>query len=173
MSLASIPIFSLIEQENSRVTLKSQEGFIVHIFALEEEILRVMVLPEGELHFPRTWAIAPGLEDVPLEGRDRFNLEGFTSPGMEILQEENELCMTTARVRLTVQLRGFFCRWEVSQNGQWHSAASDRSTQSYNFRWWDERVYHYLKREVDEMYFGLGERAGDTNRAGQSYRMTN
>jgi alpha-glucosidase len=35
------------------------------------------------------------------------------------------------------------------------------------------RVYHYLKREPDEMYFGLGERAGVTNRAGQSYRLTN
>ena len=173
MSLDSIPIFSIAERDLSRVTLKSEEGFIVHIFALEEEILRVMVLPEGKLNFPRTWAIAPGLDDLPLEGRDRFNLEGFTSPAVEVLQEENELCMTTARVRLTVQLRGFFCRWEVMQNGRWQPAASDRSTQSYNFGWWDKRVYHYLKREADESYFGLGERAGDTNRAGQSYRMTN
>jgi alpha-glucosidase len=58
-------------------------------------------------------------------------------------------------------------------DGRWQLAASDRSTQSYNFGWWDERVYHYLKRETDEMYFGLGERAGSTNRMGQSYRMTN
>jgi len=30
-----------------------------------------------------------------------------------------------------------------------------------------------LEREKDEKYFGLGERAGDANRAGHSYRMTN
>ena len=41
-----------------------------------------------------------------------------------------------------------------------NSPRSDRSTQNYNFGWWDERIYHYLKREPDEMYFGLGERAG-------------
>jgi alpha-glucosidase len=173
MSLAFIPNFSLTDQEGSHVTLKSTEGFVVHIFVLEEDILRVMILPQGKLRFPRTWAIAPGLEDVPLEGRDRFSLESFTSPPAEIVEQANQLQISTARVRLTVKMQGFFCQWEVMQNGRWQPVASDRSTQSYNFGWWDERVYHYLKREPDEMYFGLGERAGETNRHGQSYRMTN
>jgi alpha-glucosidase len=173
MSLASIPTFSLTTQEDSSLTLKSAEGFVVHIFVLEEDILRLMILPQGKLRFPRTWAIAPGLEDVPLEGRDRFSLENFTSPQAEITEQAKQLRITTDRVRLTVQLHGFFCYWEVRQNGRWQPAASDRSTQSYNFGWWDERVYHYLRREPDEMYFGLGERAGDLNRCGQSYRMTN
>src|SRR5580700_6614361 len=126
MSLATTPIFSLIEQNDSRVTLKSEEGFVVHIFVLEEDILRVMVLPEGKLRFPRTWAIAPGLEDVPLEGRDRFTLEGFTLPVAEVLQDDNQLRIATNRVRLIVNLQGFFCQWEVKQNGQWQSAAADR-----------------------------------------------
>jgi len=173
MPLASIPNFSLTNQEGSRVTLKSAEGFVVHIFVLEEDILRLMILPQGRLRFPRTWAVAPGLDDVPLEGRDRFNLESFTSPHAEIAEQANQLRIQTTRVRLTVKLQGFFCQWEVMQNGRWQPAASDRSTQSYNFGWWDERVYHYLKREPDEMYFGLGERAGELNRFGQSYRMTN
>ena len=34
-------------------------------------------------------------------------------------------------------------------------------------------MYHYLHREHGEAYFGLGERAGDANRAGQRYRMCN
>ena len=173
MPLASIPNFSLTKQESSCLTLKSAEGFVAHIFILEEDILRLMILPQGKLRFPRTWAIAPGLDDVPLEGRDRFSLEGFTSPDAEIAEQANQLSITTTRVRLTIQLKGFFCQWEVMQNGRWQPAASDRSTQSYNFGWWDERVYHYLKREADEMYFGLGERAGDLNRFGKSYRMTN
>jgi alpha-glucosidase len=173
MPLASIPTFSLTTQEGSRATLTSTEGFVVHIFVLEEDILRLMILPRGKLRFPRTWAIAPGLEDVPLEGRDRFSLENFTSPQAEITEQAKQLRVTTARVRLTIQLQGLFCQWEVMQNGRWQPAAADRSTQSYNFGWWDERVYHYLKREPEEMYFGLGERAGDLNRRGQSYRMTN
>ena len=140
---------------------------------LEEDILRVMVLPGGKLRFPRTWAVAPGLEDVPYEGRDRFDDSAFAMPDFELVQEANEMRITTAVLRLTIALRGFFCRWEVRQDGRWQFAAADRTTQSYNFGWWDDGVYHYLKREADEMYFGLGERAGATNRAGQSYRMTN
>jgi alpha-glucosidase len=173
MSMASVPSFYLTNQDDSRIMLRSVEGYIVHIFVLEEDIFRVMVLPGGKPRFARTWAIAPGQEDVPLEGRDRFNLEGFTSPAVEILQEANQLRIATARVRLTIRLQGFFCQWELMHDGRWQLAVSDRSTQSYNFGWWDERVYHYLKRETDEMYFGLGERAGNTNRMGQSYRMTN
>ena len=171
--MAVTPAFSLASQDGPRITLRCAEGCTVNIFVLEEDILRVMVLPEGKLRFPRTWAIAPGLQDVPLEGRDRFSIEGFTLPVAEISQETEQLRIATARVRLNVQLRGFFCQWEVMQHGSWQLAASDRSTQSYNFGWWDERVYHYLKRETDEMYFGLGERTGETNRKGQSYRMTN
>jgi alpha-glucosidase len=169
----SIPVFSFADRVGGRVILKSAEGHVAHVSVLEEDILRIMVLPGGKLRFPRTWAIAPGLEDVPYEGRDRFDHSAFAMPDFELVQGVNEMRITTAVVRLTIALRGFFCRWEVKQGGRWQFAAADRSTQSYNFGWWDDGVYHYLKREADEMYFGLGERSGATNRAGQSYRMTN
>jgi len=132
-----------------------------------------MVLPDGHLRFPRTWAIAPGLDDVPYEGRDRFDLSGFASPSFELAQDTESVRITTTLIRLTIELRGLLCRWEVRQAERWVAAASDRATQSYSFGWWDDRVYHYLKRHADELYFGLGERAGNTNRAGQRYRMTN
>ena len=169
----SIPVFSFADRVGCRLTLKSAEGHVAHISVPEEDILRIMVLPGGKLRFPRTWAVAPGLEDVPYEGRDRFDHSAFAMPDFELVQGVDEMRITTAVVRLTIALRGLFCRWEVRQGGHWQFAAADRTTQSYNFGWWDDRVYHYLKREADEMYFGLGERAGATNRAGQSYRMTN
>ena len=65
MSLATIPIFRVTERAGARITLQSDEGHIAHLFILEEDILRVMVLPGGTLYFPRTWAVAPGQEDVP------------------------------------------------------------------------------------------------------------
>ena len=173
MSLANIPLFRITEHAGARITLQSDEGHVVHLFILEEDIVRVMVLPDGLLSFPRTWAIAPGLEDVPLEGRDRFDLGGFALPPYQLERNPDKLQIRTNRVRVTIQLKGLYCEWEMFQDGVWRFAASDRATQNYNFGWWDHRVYHYLKREPDEMYFGLGERAGVTNRAGQSYRLTN
>ena len=140
---------------------------------LENDIIRVLVLPDGRLDQPRTFAIAPGSEDVAEDGRDRFDLAGFTLPEFAVEADTETLRIETSAIRLTIRLAGFFCSWALRLGTEWRPAASDRPTQAYNFGWWDERVYHYLRREPGEKYFGLGERAGDMNRAGQRYRLTN
>lgn len=173
MLMSKNPLFSLVSQDDNRLVLQSPEGHVAHVFVLEDDIVRVMLLPGGTLRFPRTWAIAPGEEDVAAEGRDRFDLSGFSRPHYQLECNEETLILTTTSIRLTISLSGFYCRWETGANGSWQTAASDRATQSYNFGWWDDKIYHYLKRESDEMYFGLGERAGDSNRLGQSYRLCN
>ena len=173
MSMSCNPVFVPKIQEDNHLVLGSAEGHVAHIFVLEEDIIRIMLLPNGELRFPRTWAIEPGAEDVAYDGRDRFDLSGFSLPNFLQEQDGDVLRITTAQIRLSISLVGFYCQWETLVDGVWQKAASDRYTQSYNFAWWDEKVYHYLKREPDEMYFGLGERAGEANRMGQSYRMCN
>lgn len=173
MSLSTPPVFSLKEKDGARLTLQAAEGHVAHLFVLEEDIIRVMVLPGGTLRCPRSWTVAPGGEDGPVEGRDRFDLAGFACPAYRLEETAGTLVVTTARLRLTVVLAGLYCRWETRAGGSWRPAAADRVTQNYNFGWWDGKVYHYLKRDADEMYFGLGERAGEANRLGKSYRMTN
>src|SRR5580700_5895061 len=133
MSLATIPIFRVTERAGARITLQSDEGHIAHLFILEEDILRVMVLPGGTLYFPRTWAVAPGQEDVPLEGRDRFQLDGFAVPAFQFEEEPGTIRLVTNRIRLTIQLQGLYCHWEVLADGRFEFAAVDRSTQNYNF----------------------------------------
>lgn len=171
MSLTSPPVFALTDTNGAVLTLRTEAGVTAHVFVLEEDILRVMVLPNGTLTLAQTWAICPGGDDVASEGRDRFDLSGFSLPDFAVEQGVGSLIITTKKLRLTITLAGFFCRWESWINGVWQVAAADRPTQAYNFGWWDRRVYHYLQRFEDEMYFGLGERAGSTNRAGQSYDM--
>jgi alpha-glucosidase len=172
-SLASPPLFSLAGADSNHLVLHSPEGHVAHVFVLEEDILRVMVLPEGKLRAPRGWSVSPGEEDIPASGRDRFDLAGFALPNYVLDQGPGKLVLTTQQLRLTVTLAGLHCRWENRIDGEWRAAAADRATQSYNFGWWDQRVYHYLERGPDEKYFGLGERAGTSDRAGQRYRMTN
>lgn len=173
MSISNKPLFYVKQQAGNCITLNGSAGQVAHVLVLEPDIVRIVVLPDGTMQFPRTWAIAPGAEDVPEDGRDRFDLSGFALPSFVLHLGRHELQVTTASIRLTIQLEGLYCQWESQIDGQWRYAASDRYTQAYNFGWWDQRVYHYLQRDSDEMYFGLGERSGETNRAGQRYRMTN
>jgi alpha-glucosidase len=173
MSLSVPPLFRLTERKAGHLTLGSDQGDTAHIFVLESDIIRVLVLPHGRLFEPQTFAIAPGAEDVAQFGRDRFDLTGFAQPEFSLSSDSESLCIETAAIRVTIRLAGFFCSWALRVGREWRIAASDRPTQAYNFAWWDQRVYHYLQRVRGEDYYGLGERAGDMNRAGQRYRLTN
>ena len=173
MSMLIPPRFALQSRNGNHLRLSADTGEAIELFVLEEDILRVLVLPQGQLRGPASWAIAPGAEDTPPHGRDRRDLSGFSLPDFVLRNEAGRLQVETALIRLTVTLEGGFCQWEMQRQGQWQPVLADRPTQAYNFGYWDQQVYHYLKRQPDELYFGLGERAGDMNRAGQSYEMRN
>ncbi|WP_118181693.1 TIM-barrel domain-containing protein [Paraburkholderia phosphatilytica] len=172
-SLLHPPVFTVGTPGDRCIRLTSTAGPVIEIFVLEDDIVRVRVLPDGSAHGPRTWAIAPGLDDVPVEGRDRLDLSGFTLPAFDLQHDAEELHVTTAQVRLTVALHGGRCSWAMRHDGEWRRVLQDRATQAYNFGWWDQRVYHYLQRERGEIYIGLGERAGSLDRANQRYSMVN
>ena len=55
----------------------------------------------------------------------------------------------------------------------WRVIAADRATQAYDFGWWDGRAHHYCQRRAGERFYGLGDRSGDCDRAGRSFRLTN
>jgi alpha-glucosidase len=171
--LKNRPHFQVSEQNGSRIVLASGGGERIELYVLADDIIRVLVLPKGELQGPRTWAIAPGQEDVPVEGRERRDLSGFDPIEFGLTHDADRLVLQTRLVRLTVALDGGFCSWELAHDGAWHAVMNDRRTQAYNFGWWDERVYHYVERQRGEMYVGLGERAGALDRANQSYEMRN
>ena len=173
MTLADPPLFRVASSDPGRLTLAAEGGAEVHIFVLEDDIVRVLVLPDGALRQPKTWAIAPGALDVAAAGRDRYDVSGFSLPPFDLRQDDQVLTLETARIRLTVRLAGFFCTWEQRLGEGWTPAARDRPTQAYNFGYWDERIYHYLRRDPAERYYGLGERTGPMDRAGGRYRLSN
>lgn len=173
-SLADPPLFSLAHEERGHLTLREARGpAAVHIFVLEDDIIRVAVLADGDWKAPRTWTIAPGAEDVDAEGRAWEDMSGFSCPSYSKATVDGKLVIETARLRLSVKLAGFLCRWEMRRGGDWVRIARDRATQAYDFGWWDERVQHYLARSPSEKYFGLGECSGDMDRAGRRIRLSN
>jgi alpha-glucosidase len=170
-TLISPPVFRLADRSGCRVPLESDTGAIAHIFVLEDDIVRLVVLPDGEMKQPKTWAIAPGEDDVPYEGRERFDTSGFSCPNFALNESADRIEISTKRVRLSIKLNGFFCSWSLATDEGWSEVARDRPTQAYDFGWWDGKVRHYLARDPAEQYYGLGEKTGALDRAGRRFRM--
>ena len=66
------------------------------------------MLPDGRLRDARTWAIAPGAEDVADEGRDRFDLAGFATPEFALTEGDGRLIVETGAVAADHRPRWLF-----------------------------------------------------------------
>ncbi|HEY0302417.1 MAG TPA: hypothetical protein VGC36_13820, partial [Rhizomicrobium sp.] len=111
-TLLKPPVFRLASRVGNQLTLASDGPAVAHVFVLEDDIIRVMVLPGGALKHPRTWTVARGGDDVPVEGRDRFDLSGFTLPDFALDEADGMLRVRTAGLRLSIRLNGLFCAWK-------------------------------------------------------------
>ncbi|WP_374589353.1 TIM-barrel domain-containing protein [Novosphingobium sp.] len=172
-SLANPPYFSVAGREGPRVSLTCDSGAIVHLFVLEADVMRVLLLTGGAVTSAPSWAIAPGQSDIAEPGRDRMSVEGFSAPDFTLTETDSTITIETTRLRVEIARRGLLCTWWQSSGDGWRLIMRDRPTQAYNFGWWDDGVYHYLTRQEGERYFGLGERAGAMDRAGRRFRLTN
>lgn len=172
-TLSQAPKFAVSQHEGARITLTSDTDAIAHIFVLEDDIIRLMLLQDGVIKSPPSWAIAPGAEDIQEPGRDRMSVEGFSCPSFDHVEAGGLLTVQTHRLRLEIRLNGFHCRWFQREGAAWRLIAQDRPTQAYNFGWWDDKVHHYLVRQTGERYYGLGERSGGMDRSGRRFRLVN
>ncbi|HUD29933.1 MAG TPA: TIM-barrel domain-containing protein [Novosphingobium sp.] len=172
-SLSRPPLFHVAERGDGRITLASDTAAVAHVFVLEQDVVRLLLLPEGTVKGPPSWSIAPGAEDVAEPGRDRMSVEGFACPDFALVEGNGQVTIETTAIRLTIGLDGFHCRWEQRDGEGWRPMMVDRPTQSYDFGWWDGRVHHHVARPAGERYYGLGEKSGPMDRAGRRFRFTN
>ncbi len=172
-TLSAPPLFGVAERAPGRVTLTSDTGAVAHVFVLEDDIVRLLLLPDGSAKSPPSWAIAPGADDIAEPGRPPMDVSGFTLPPFTVEESDDAIVIATLRIRLTIQRAGLLCRWEQRVGDGWRTMATDRPTQAYDFGWWDGRVHHYAARQPGERFYGLGERSGAMDRAGRRFRLTN
>ena len=171
--LSHPPLFAVTEQAGPRVTLTADTGAVAHVFVLEEDMIRVLLLAGGVAKSPPSWAVAPGQDDIAEPGRDRMDCTGFAAPPYALTETETHITIATSRLRVEIARAGLLCRWHQADADGWHAIAEDRPTQAYNFGWWDDATYHYVRRQPGERYYGLGERAGAMGRSGRRFRLTN
>ena len=172
-TLTRPPVFALASRDGALVTLASDTGAVARVFVLEEDVVRLWLLPDGTSRSLPSWAIAPGAEDIAEPGRDRLSVDGFTCPPFALAEADGVLTLATAQIRLAIRLAGFHCRWDQRVGDDWALMTEDRPTQAYDFGWWDGKVHHYLARQPGERWFALGEKSGGMDRAGRRLRLCN
>jgi len=139
-TLSNPPLFTLAEQVRGRLTLTSDTGAVAHLFVLEEDVARLLLLTDGSVTSPPSWAIAPGADDVTEPGRDRMDVSGFSCPDVHVVSGDGQLIVETARLRVRIALHGLRCTWEQRDDAHWRVMSADRATQAYDFGWWDGRA---------------------------------
>ena len=116
MSLKLAYPFIFTSNEGNIVTFKlEQPTFYAKVYVLEDDIVRVRFTKEETPVVEKTWLVAPGMSDVPKEGRNRDDLSVFSLPSF-IAQQQGELfIIETEKLKATITLDGFKIRWEMKQ----------------------------------------------------------
>ncbi|MCC3359521.1 TIM-barrel domain-containing protein [Bacillus sp. REN16] len=174
MSLKENYLFRLTNEEKNTVTFQLDNSEVsAKVIVLENDMIRIMMTKSEQLKVRNTWLVAPGMEDVPFNGRDRLDLSPYSLPNYRTENQGNYVTIETELLKLQIILDGFKVTWFAKDSkGNVQKIAADRNTQAYNFDGsLGEGIFHYLERTKEEQYFGLGEKSGETDRYGKRYRM--
>jgi alpha-glucosidase len=151
--------------EGARLAL--DDGWECRIFVLADDLMRVLFVPPEGLREPRTWMIAPDGVDVPWEGRDRLDVSAFRRPSFKLEENDREIALQTAALRLTVRLHPFALAWAIPRSPPF---AVDRPTQAYAWGRKSGSMRHYMARQATDRYFGLGDKTGPLDLYGRRLR---
>ncbi|MEI6898036.1 MAG: glycoside hydrolase family 31 protein [Psychromonas sp.] len=160
------------QKNNNEIILSCDEKHTLHLFVLENNLIRVLFKRKNEMRLDRTWMITPEGEDVPWEGRDRMSVEGFSLPSFSVLHGQQQLTIETTKLRLIVH-QPLWLEWQHKVNNEWLALTKDRTTGAYQLGVNDPAIAHFMNRADGESYYGLGEKTGDLNRAGRRFEMRN
>ena len=171
--MKSLKKWALSEKHAERVDLLIDDRHCLSIYVLEDDLFRILIQRDKKLVLDRTWAIAPGEEDVPLEGRDRLSCKGFSLPGYSLETGKDTLSVATATLKVTVHTP-LWLEWHYrDEDGLWQPLMQDRTTGAYMLDAHGTGIAHYQQRSGVSQFYGLGEKAGDLNRIGRRFEMRN
>jgi alpha-glucosidase len=156
---------------NATASLSADQGQI-NLSFLSPTMARVCWQPTSGWREPRTWAIAPiaagqATNDVPVQGRDRSDLSGFTTPALT--HSADALETSRLRVRLHAgEGKALRLEWTCPQTGKvW---MSERGTSAWLHEQRTGLLRHCVQRDPREHYFGLGDKTGALNLHGRRLR---
>lgn len=135
---------------------------------LADTCIRVSVYKDKEDMLP-TFCVNPNNSAFNPMGRDRLDVSGFDLVEPKISANDSiEEIIINDTLKVTINLENFIIKYY--QNDE--VIFNDREPLAYNFEnEFGAESYHYISRANDEKIFGLGDKGGELNKAGGSYRI--
>lgn len=151
-----------------------QKDYFYIIRILENTIINVKISNRRQISLP-TYTITPYDTPLPYEGLSRYHTQGFTLPPFELVENNNDITIETTHLKLIYDKQRLKFDWlQKDIAGTFQPMFNDRPTQAYQSDIADNHpTCHYISREIDDKYFGLGEKSGSVNKHGDRYRMLN
>ena len=170
MRLTSLKHVTVAEPNAHPLELLGARGERVRLAILDHDLVRVQLLPDGAPRLNRTWMIVNRDGTMPRAGRCRDDLAPFALPPFALTREAERILIRTQVLQIELTLDPFALNWSDAQG---NAFASDCATRAYAYDRAGQSVLHYLEHRPTDLYFGLGERAGELNHAGKHFRMLN
>lgn len=170
--MKTLKLIKFLKEENNRIDIACERDYFLHIFVLENDIIRVAFSKNYQFKLDRTWAITPNQEDIDWSGRNRFSTDGFSLPDYQLEINDDVIEVSTNLLKLRVH-KPLYLEWQYQVNNSWQPLSQDRKTGAYLFGTDDSKISHYIERNTSENYYGLGEKSGNLNRKGRRFEMRN
>ena len=164
--------WQLISHQNNRIDIQCEHNVKLHLFVLEEKVIRVAFSQNDQFKVPQTWAITPNQSDIDWQGRDRWSTENFTLPVYSLEEKDQAIEIATAQLKVIVH-QPLWLEWQYKCGQNWKTFATDRKTGAYLWGVSTPQIAHFLQRDVKDHYYGLGEKSGNLNRHGRRFEMRN
>ena len=154
-------------RETAGASFQLNDGWRARVYVLGNGLARIRLVRNNAPRLDRTWTIAAG-GFAPWEGRSRDDLTGFNLPPVRFRKQPGFVVEgggLVARVRDDP----FRIAWRrVGESGDF---AADRPSGAYYFSQRTGALRHLTRRQADERFYGLGDKTGPLNRAGQRFRL--
>ena len=159
-------IFKLTNENETHREYKC-DNVNINIDFISGSALRVAVFNDNAEMLP-TFTVNPN-NNLSSLGRSRLSVDGFDCVAPVVEKFENkEKFVLDCGVTVDLDLNNFI----LSYSKESKLLFADRAPLAYNFEGeFGNGSYHYITREDDEHIFGLGDKSGLINKAGQVYRV--
>lgn len=165
--LAPLPSDSSTHQDKI-ISFSGSRGELFRIVALENDIVRVQMWPDGAPRLARTWMF--GSSSSPREGRLRDDLSAYSCPPLQIGDNGTQFSTSVLKIQVRarvdldlatdirqVRLHDACLSWSNTSS---FTFARDLSDRSYCYNRTGRSVSHYLERQPSDKYYGFGEKSG-------------